>query len=583
MEAIKHFSHGHPLLPCDCEEGRGKCFLCDQLIRGSAYGCEPCFFSIHTACAELHLKIVHPFHPQHALTLTKLEEFECSVCGRTPSPRGFAYHCSDCQFDLDVACATLKQVNQLPPSLINGHPHPLILCNNLNDKYMYLPILCSVCDQSIKDSIYVCLQCKLLLHESCINLPQEIKHPFHPDHSLLLRTHPSKLLARCSACSACSLLFTYNCSECEFDLDVHCAALMPITEDQDHHQTQHLRCFHYHPLIRCNNKPNFPFTCKACDLPFENYSLYVCLQCRILIHESCVELPKEIKHPFHQQHESLLTLMTSYSEVNHCRACGKFAEGFGYRCFQCRFKLHTRCAWPIPPFVKSEHHEHPLAFFNAQIENSFCNSCHKLCNRPPFFRCAQCDLSLHLHCYPNLPPTIKHICHLHPLTFTNSPIKDYSDEEEDDDDLVFYCDACEENRNLFEPTYYCAECHYVSHVGCVISEVSWFLEEWTLASKLGDTELDTPIDVVKEKIDEAVGDISGPFSIDEVDKEVEELDTKLEAGKENLEIQKRILQVLRAELVAEQRRAEEQELLVEALKKKKKALIFCGWLRAFAI
>uniref|UniRef100_A0A5B7BK05 DC1 domain-containing protein n=1 Tax=Davidia involucrata TaxID=16924 RepID=A0A5B7BK05_DAVIN len=56
----------------------------------------------------------------------------------------------------------------------------------------------------------------------------------------------------------------------------------------------------------------------------------------------------------------------------------------------------------------------------------------------------------------------------------------------------FYCDTCEERRYLNCPTYYCAKCHYVAHVHCVISEehIASLGEEFPVVCQLGDVSLE---------------------------------------------------------------------------------------------
>uniref|UniRef100_A0A5B7A6T8 Phorbol-ester/DAG-type domain-containing protein n=1 Tax=Davidia involucrata TaxID=16924 RepID=A0A5B7A6T8_DAVIN len=539
------------------------CDVCRRMIVGSAYECEQrkCQFSIHRSCSKFPREIEHPFHTQHPLTFLDddSEKLECSACGKTGW--GFIYRCSDseCQFNLDFVCAALRttttkdyQSNQLLT-----HPHPLIICDK-NQKYS--PVLCSACDLPMQDLIYVCFECKCLLHESCTqNFPEEIEHPFHPQHPLVLlprAPYPNRRFG-CNACRRGSRGFTYNCSQCQFDLDVHCATLMPIA-DQEH-------LSHPHPFFHCNSETDFKFHCNACNLPFEDDSINVCLRCQSLLHNSCVELPEKIQHPFHPLHP--LTLRKTSKRIP-CRACRNFTSGFAYGCFSCRFQVHTTCGWPIPPFINSEcHPQHPLAFFNIEAQRLFCDSCQKQCTSTTgFFTCVECNFNLHVHCFPKLPPTIKHESHLHPLNLiTNSPIKDHPDEE-------FHCSVCEEKRDISHPTYYyCAECHYIAHVHCVVSEVVHLLEEeWSLACKLGDTKLDTPTNVLKENTtDEMVRDISGSSLIELDDAEIEELPTEVETETEGfrteVEVEEAKLETLKTELKA-------QEAKVMMLKTKLKAL-----------
>ncbi|KAI7987669.1 hypothetical protein LOK49_LG13G00103 [Camellia lanceoleosa] len=86
-----------------------------------------------------------------------------------------------------------------------------------------------------------------------------------------------------------------------------------------------------------------------------------------------------------------------------------------------------------------------------------------------------------------LPPTLKYNNHIHRLTFTNSPIKDHHDE---DDEAELYCDACEKRRDLAQATYYCEKCHYVAHPHCVVSEIIHILEEkWSKHENVENSEL----------------------------------------------------------------------------------------------
>lgn len=74
---------------------------------------------------------------------------------------------------------------------------------------------------------------------------------------------------------------------------------------------------------------------------------------------------------------------------------------------------------------------------------------------PPYLiSCMKCEYYLHLHCLPDLSLTVKHKCHCHPLTFTDSPIKDRPMDKDEDD---MYCSVCEEKRSLEHPSYYCGQ------------------------------------------------------------------------------------------------------------------------------
>ncbi|CAL5432556.1 unnamed protein product [Camellia sinensis] len=123
---IQHFSHNHPLNLVDQVEVFGPCQGCDQIVltrNTPSYKCLKfgCWFHIHKPCAELPQQLSHPFHPQHPLTLlphppSNCSEFRCQACGKTR--RGFTFHCSTCQFNLDINCANPKLTNRLASNIL---------------------------------------------------------------------------------------------------------------------------------------------------------------------------------------------------------------------------------------------------------------------------------------------------------------------------------------------------------------------------------------------------------------------------------------------------------------------------------
>ncbi|XP_059655095.1 uncharacterized protein LOC132302262 [Cornus florida] len=325
------------------------------------------------------------------------------------------------------------------------------------------------------------------MDESCIQLPQQITHHLHPDYSL---TYTRSYIS-CKACGVSKDRFCYSCSGCYFGLDVRCASLMPkaIIENYDDQSLENQQVVqapftHPHDLIPCDNtKGIFSFSCSACGLFIEG-TIYVCLRCNFLLHKSCAELPLQIEHPFHPSHP--LVLDYKNSSVNYqCKACKCSVLGFKYLCRECDFEMDVTCASLTYSTLKFEFHKHPLAIFNDPTFTKrkadslvYCNSCRNF-KGFPFFRCVLCDFSFKLCCLLILPYTFKHSNHRHSLTLTYSFIKDHSD---DDFNSEYYCDVCEQMRELKEPTYYCEDCHYVAHTGCVFHEILPLLRKgWPLA------------------------------------------------------------------------------------------------------
>ncbi|KAK4790426.1 hypothetical protein SAY86_017730 [Trapa natans] len=181
MELFKHFIHHHALRPFKAREAgeisySRTCSSCrGDLTAGSAYRCSKprCDFFLHGSCFSLPPQLHHVSHPSHPLKLLSTppypgKDFICNACGETSS--AYTYHCSDCTYDLHVACA------HLPHSVIRqDHPHPLNLHfpglahenenENTDDKIR----CCSVCHGSVADQCwaYACEKCSFSTHLGC--------------------------------------------------------------------------------------------------------------------------------------------------------------------------------------------------------------------------------------------------------------------------------------------------------------------------------------------------------------------------------------------------------------------------------
>ncbi|XP_047329649.1 uncharacterized protein LOC124932972 [Impatiens glandulifera] len=346
------------------------------------------------------------------------------------------------------------------------HDHPF----NMKLPYENQDIYCDGCDRSTLDDdpFLQCTarNCPFQLHKSCASLPPQISdHSFHPHHTLnLLYPPPSDRESfQCDACSK-NAGFTFHCADCNYNLDVCCSQLIQkeiFNEDNGFDGKSH-------SWIICDSSSDkFKVLCSACKLPVEN-PVYVCLECKLSMHKSCTQLPKTIRHPFHQPHTLVLTRWVG-KDVRRglCDFChNSFDDSIGYSCQECVFKLDYKCA-SLLVAKTYKFHEHPLV-----LVPTHCNLACYLCrckDCAPILHCIDkdCEVNFHLHCVPSLPRVVEYHNHIHPLTLTGTQIKDQDDEMGNED---FYCDACEEIRLLPDPTYYCKECHYVAHVRCLISD-----------------------------------------------------------------------------------------------------------------
>nr|XP_027062201.1 uncharacterized protein LOC113688556 isoform X2 [Coffea arabica]XP_027065029.1 uncharacterized protein LOC113691051 isoform X2 [Coffea arabica] len=498
MDTIVHFTYRHPLsistIQCRARHN-DRCGMCSEILDPIArvYACQGCSFFLHEHSAELQLDISHPFHPHrlhHHIDPIAIGR-GCDACSSRGSyPFKSWYRCeeADCSFSLHLKCALLKPSHDhhRVEALQNSHGHSLLVCDRPN----VLHYSCTRCDTEFgdDDKIYVCLECKCMLDEPCAAHGQEIRHPFHSQHTLSLVLYYLRPPRCCSLCGGGGRNgYFFTCSSCDFCLDVDCANLGETTTickaDQGHIQIQPVT--HPHPLIQVEvmiSMKNFSSCCFACGLRFEDL-VYACLSCRILLHKSCADLPNEITSHLHPNH--LLKLVKNsfwFHKRFSCRVCLQSTGHFFYDCEECDFGLDVKCTRSAFPLI--------IQFY---------------------FRCLRldCNFSIHDHCYPSLPPTIKDDCHIHPLTFANYPIKGVPDDPEEEAEL--YCYACEEGRAFDRITYLCSSCHFVAHVHCVITVIISYLHKepnhlaiTIIGEQLGSTGDSADEDAVLHQLDEEI-------------------------------------------------------------------------------
>ncbi|KAB1201468.1 hypothetical protein CJ030_MR0G003703 [Morella rubra] len=69
-----------------------------------------------------------------------------------------------------------------------SHEHPLLYNERLQNDRTRRD--CQGCLADIAGPNYSCKECKgFVLHKSCAELPQELQHPSHPKHPLILHAH----------------------------------------------------------------------------------------------------------------------------------------------------------------------------------------------------------------------------------------------------------------------------------------------------------------------------------------------------------------------------------------------------------
>ncbi|GLT47735.1 hypothetical protein SLA2020_214020 [Shorea laevis] len=304
---LNHFSHPHPLVLVEEEIDWISiiyyCSACRERVEGSYYKCSECGFCLHKSCAELPREINHSFHPSHPLILYEksqyLGPFWCDSCHKEKG-KEFVYHCSSCNFDLDIRCALIPNLitEDFPKPKHFSHQHSLFfLQNNYIEPQDQS---CSACEEPIPGPVYCCFDCEFLLHQKCFELPIEINHPTHRKHSLTLLPNPPPHPEKCS-CHLCTKAyngFIYYCSLCDFGIMVKYIFSKVIeVESHEHPFTLVSRPItfkltrHKHPVshiyfLEENEGKNK--VCRFCwDEINVEYGSYHCLDCDYFLHVNC--------------------------------------------------------------------------------------------------------------------------------------------------------------------------------------------------------------------------------------------------------------------------------------------------------
>ncbi|OWM67329.1 hypothetical protein CDL15_Pgr000781 [Punica granatum] len=478
---IEHIFDEHPLTSFHVNIPNWfMCRGCWLRISGRVYGCCRCRVLLHESCALAPRTILrHPFHPQHPLTLVFDcgKGFHCQACD-TERHNYLAYYCHECRIHLDMPCASAITFPSHPSpereheaegsTMIQhfSHRHPL--------KFMQLStvgtdIRCQVCELNISGELYCCPESIFFVHKLCADeLPQEIAHYLHPEHPL---TYQGECQYKSGGfrCNCCLREYigkaSFHCERCHFDLDPKCA-MQTHSAFQGGIATK-IQAFSYLPtmtLYYFKPNKNLVYRCVACMQPLTTecvtYHNRECIPDIMMLHISCAQLPLELEHQFHPQHQLKFVPRSTSAHHFYCSACHVKSEGSAFYCAECEFLLDLACA-SLKPTLKHHHHEHSLAYFQrSPYKYPRCNTCRRS-SRIDVYCCLPCNFNLHHKCLP-LPPVIEHECHpYHPLVLFDKFVQGDPNDQ--------YCDFCEEIRNPDHGVYRCDECWYTTHIDCVIS------------------------------------------------------------------------------------------------------------------
>jgi len=274
---------------------------------------------------------------------------------------------------------------------------------------------------------------------------------------------------KCKCCASPLEKLYYHCSTCKFNLNLTCSMRPPPTT------ISHLK-FHEHTLTLFLVRITWP--CDVCGFLLNKDTddlVYACLPCSLMVHRSCIYLPRVIKITRHPHRLSLTSsLQPGDFSCGLCRHtvdvnCGQYSCDKG-----CQYAIHSKCAtwrdvWDgidldgvpeepeeyiEPPFLKIDedtiqhfsHHEHYMKLHVKKTiteKDKFCEACTlPVMISQRFYGCMECDFVLDEAC-ASLPRKIYNPLHKHPLTLHVVPTIDtYTDPNMPITKVIFNCIGC---------------------------------------------------------------------------------------------------------------------------------------------
>ncbi|KAG7552756.1 Protein kinase C-like phorbol ester/diacylglycerol-binding domain [Arabidopsis thaliana x Arabidopsis arenosa] len=442
---------------------------------GFSYECLECNnLAFHVDCvwnpseAKHPSEVNHPYHTLHPLKLhtgqpPDYSDGKCRICSRKIDD-GFFYHCSACNFSLDLHCVLYpprKSVRDL-----KVHAHQLIFRPRLDS------FTCNACGLSGDRSPYICVHCDFMIHQECLILPRIININRH-DHRV---SRTSVLGVVNSVCGVCRQKVDwtwggYSCLRCPgYVVHSKCATRTDVWNGEElegvpeeiediepyvvidentiqhfSHEEHYLR-FHVNGLLCEENK-----RCSACTHPICLQSFYGCIDCEFTLHQNCAESPRK---KWHVLHNDRLTLEIWKSHNFICDACHRISNGFMYKCGF--MELDVLCGSVSEPFVHPSHSHHPL-YCIPSVEKKECNGCNNSASHVLTCIESGCGFVLCFNC-ATLPQVVKHRVDDHPLSLC------YGEKASG----KYWCDICEKETDPSTWFYTCKDDRASLHTKCVL-------------------------------------------------------------------------------------------------------------------
>jgi hypothetical protein len=214
-----------------------------------------------------------------------------------------------------------------------------------------------------------------------------------------------------------------------------------------------------HPLIfveELENDGENEVVCSGCDKSVSGPAYRCSQSCTFFLHKPCAELPLEIQHPVHPNHN--LVLVAPEEEDRTCDACLRLCNRcFAYQCHSCNFDLDIECASASWPTKRDDCHQHEFVPIFQEIQFTC-----KLCGEDWSGDTQVCLVCRHLaHTLCALKPrSIKLQADSHLVTLIYSLGKVFKEHDH------AFCSFCGRKVNLKYAGYYCQQCDFVAHLKC---------------------------------------------------------------------------------------------------------------------
>ncbi|CDP19812.1 unnamed protein product [Coffea canephora] len=421
-------------------------------------------------------------HSQHDLVLHGKSPYPyisggciCNACGQDDW-KFFTYHCSSCEFDLDVKCALLSSTVKH-----KDHNHPLHLAYSLPSDYRSFPQGCSVCREKVhpSDWVYYCGPCRYFVHVTCIVISQKDEEQLSEDIEYPISGEQVQNVVKLPSSNAAQELIARFLLKDDEISSSNDSGKMNIPEEI------FMNTHRKHPLILSEKVQNLDeiksttgddqeeakalLVCDVCIEPIcssDDLHYYACVECGNFVHLTCSNLPLELRIPKHPQHPFSCMYNPSEIGIFKCEACRCWTNANYYKCEPCGLRICIKCASAsmMTSSVKHDgHKKHLLTQFQSS-DPIHCTACDYIYRGGFGFACEDCHIYVCYVC-ALLPPTTTQRWDKHPLLLIYPPYFEHPE--------VFYCVLCETEINPNCWMYHCRECDYSLHPFC-ISQIGEF-------------------------------------------------------------------------------------------------------------